>query len=91
MQRKKGKKDFKDFYSTGAYLGGKSIQGICQLLGEPLFKQCKSARNLSCGWRRAVLCVSVLEKFCILEEEELECDLTVATATKAFLMEGKDK
>lgn len=38
-----------------------------------------------------MLCVSVLEKFCILEEEEPECGLTVATATKAFLMEGRDK
>lgn len=38
-----------------------------------------------------MLCVSVLEKFCILEEEEPECGLTVATATNAFLMEGEDK
>lgn len=38
-----------------------------------------------------MLYVSVLDKFCILEEEEPECGLTVATATNVFLMEGKDK
>lgn len=51
----------------------------------------KVPETVSFSWGRTVLYVSVLEKFCILEEEEPECGLTVATATNVFLMEGKDK
>lgn len=39
-----------------------------------------------------MLHVSVLEKFCILEEEEPENGLTVATATSTFFaMKGEGK